>query len=206
MTNRIFQLWIGEQSSGKTYQLKNILRKAAKTKSIDCVFVCDRTHEMIDLGDSAIIVKSCAGYLSASVDEMPRIVVAQCGTDPEAYSWVFHAAVRQGNCMVALDEAYSFCPAGPVFRGDETLRDIIYSGRHLKNAEGEVCVTHLVVAAQYPMTMNLSMHQQAPTIMCGTVSGNNIRRWIRDTFGDESWERVKKLRKWEFTPLKGRRP
>ena len=198
---RVYEIWIGEQTSGKTFQLRNAIKSLSTRKSIDCIFICDRLGEFGDL-PRCEIVRDWSDM--SRFDELPRIISFQFGPDAEAYNIVFREAIEQGNVCIVLDEGYEFAPGGASWRGAQELKAIMFSGRHLRNIAGKLCPIHLIVAAQYPKSIYHQFWGQANCVMCGVISGENTRNWIKGNFGEVQLKAVDMLNKWEWFPLRGR--
>jgi len=131
---RIYEVWIGEQSSGKTYQIRRRIGELSARARISSVFVADRLGEYRDLG---FVAHSWGEYLAEAAERgIPRVVVFCLGDDPGAYEPLFREAIEVGGVVLVLDEAYSFAPSGSTWRGSPTLKKIVFSGRHLPNAQG----------------------------------------------------------------------
>jgi hypothetical protein len=201
---RHFVFLAGEQTSGKTYQLKSAINYYKQMSHVHSVFVCDRLGEFERYG---ICFHSYGEYLEYVAEKpVPRCCVFRLGESGDDYANVFREAVEQGDCVVVLDEGYEFAPSGSTWRGDLNLRRIVLSGRHLRNVQGEMCKAHLLVAAQYPKTCSLTLWSQAHTIVCGKIAGENARHWVRDNFGMKQLDKVDKLDKWEWQTLRGNCP
>jgi len=204
---RHYEIWIGNQGSGKTHQLRRRARLLAANSRVDCVLICDRLNEWGDFERlQARVYNHYADFVGDMGEGIPRVAIFQLGVDADAYDLVLLWAVRQGNCAVLLDEAYAFAPSGSTWRGSDVLQRIVFSGRHLSNEIGEECVTHLLIGAQYARTMDHSLWEQARVIMCGRVEGKTQEQWIRENFGEEKWASVKRLGEHEWTALRGSRP
>ena len=199
---RHYEIWIGEQSSGKTHQLRRRIRVLEQKHRITAVFVCDRLNEYGDLGE---VVHNFGDYAAASDETIPRVVVFQFGPSAEDYELVFREALELGGCVIVLDEAYEFAPTGHVWRSDQ-LKMVVLSGRHLPNAEGKECVTHLLVATQYPRSVHHQLWGQARTVMVGKIAGENARQWVKLNFGQPALDRVDQLEPWEWRKLRGPMP
>lgn len=199
---RHYEVYVGEQFSGKTRRLRRRIRVLEKKRKIEAVFICDTKNEFYDMG---AVVHSFADYAAVSLDSIPRVVVWELGENPLAYEVVFEEAIEQGGCVIVLDEGYIFAKAGSNWKS-ATLQRIVLSGRHLTNNEGKECVTHLLVACQYPKTLQHMLWSQARTIMCGKIQGENPRAWVRDNFGVDALARVDELEPWHWVLLRGPRP
>jgi hypothetical protein len=203
MSNRIFEVWIGNQASGKTYQLRHRIRALAKRPTIRCVAVLDRLGE---LGDEGEVFGSMADFHALCRDELPRVAVFQFGVLPAAYAGVFELAEFEGDFCIVIDEARSMAPAGSSWTGSAVLERIALAGRHLRNVAGELRPTHIVCATQYPRSIHISLREQARTIMCGQLTGENALDYVRGEFGAEALARVAGLSQWQWTCVQGRDP
>jgi hypothetical protein len=202
--NREYTFLCGEQTSGKTYQLRSAIAYYKSKESIHAIFICDRLGEYTDQGTTFY---SWEAYLDYTYQHsLPRVCVFRLGESGACYGPVFAEAIEQGNCLVVLDEAYEFAKAGSSWQGDPSLRRIILSGRHLEDINGKMCRTHLLVAAQYPKTCHLTVWQQARTVMCGRISGESARKWVKDGYGNPKLDKVDKLEKWQWCVLQGEKP
>jgi hypothetical protein len=208
MTDRIFELWAGEQQSGKTYQLRSRVERLRLKKSVWCVMVLDRLNELGDLAEpGAVAYRAFESFRSDVYSHgLPAVAVFQLGSSAGAYAPVFGTAREIGSCVLVLDEAREFMPPGAAWRGDRALREIVFAGRHLENAVGEMRSTGLIVATQYPRSVHHDVHEQAETVMCSIVRGENGRGWVRENFGAAALSRVDGLQRQEWTCLRGRDP
>jgi len=200
---RRYEMWIGEQKSGKTHNLRRRIRVLATRRSVTSVFVCDRIGEYSDLGER---VRSFAEYVEIAADTIPRIVVFQLGPDADRYDVVFREALELGHCAIVLDEAYEFAPSGSTWRGSARLKQIVFSGRHLPNIDGDECPTHLLIAAQYPRSVDHNLWGQAYTILSAKLRAENSRKWISGNFGDDALRRADALGEYQWTALRGSLP
>ncbi len=196
---RHYEIWIGEQNSGKTHQLRRRARVLAARKRITAIFVFDRLNEHSDLGEVAY---NFAEYVELSADTIPRIVVCQFGPDGESYELMLREAIELGGCVLMIDEGYEFAPTGHKWKSDR-LKMIVLSGRHLPNSEGKECVTHILCATQYPKSVHHQLWGEARTVMCGKISGENARMWVKGSFGQPSLDDVDRLEPRQWKRLKG---
>jgi hypothetical protein len=201
--NRIFELWIGNQASGKTYQLKNRISDLRGRKLIRSVFVCDRLGEYGDVGPA---FANIADFNAQCREYMQKVNVFQLGLNPAAYGRVFELAEIEGDCLVVIDEARAMAPAGSYWQGGEALERIALAGRHLRNCAGELRPTHLVLATQYPRSIHISLREQARTVMVGQLTGENALGWVRGEFGEAALKRVAELGQWQWTCVQGKDP
>lgn len=210
MNKRKFELFIGGQAAGKTYTIKRRIRHLAHLSSISSVFIFDRLHEYSssDFFDiDALEVENLADFVSLrKSDTLPQVVIFRFGTDHAQYEWALTFAVECGDVYILIDEAYDFLPTASRWPGSDVLRDIVYAGRHLRAADGELRPTHIGLAAQYPRTLYLGAWQQASTILATKLEGESNRRWIVDNFGAEKWNENQKLKLYRWGILRGEMP
>lgn len=205
---RVFEVWVGEQRSGKTTALRARVRWLARMRSVTSVWVLDRLREWTpgQLGlTSCVVCRSLADYLKQR-EEIPRVIIWQLGTDVAAYERVLGEAVYLGRIALVVDEAYEWAPAGATWTGSKTLREIVLAGRHLEDGAGELCETHLLIAAQYPRSMHHLMWSQANVVMVGRFSGENTSRWLAQNFGKPTLARCAALPEFGWCAVRGERP
>jgi hypothetical protein len=205
--DRVYELWIGAQKSGKTTALRARVRWLAHMRSVTSVWVFDRLNEW---QPGQLGLKSCSVYKHTSDflrnDEIPRVVIWKLGTEIAPYESVLAEAVRLGDVAIVLDEAYEWAPAGAVWTGSHVLREIVLAGRHLEAVDGELHATHLIVAAQYPKSMHLLLWSQAYTVLVGKFSGEATAEWIRGNFGKTALSECEALGQFRWTAVRGERP
>jgi len=206
--NRIFEIWCGEQRSGKTYQLADRIAALRVRPSIRCVLVFDRLGEYASSVEHGDEPYTAHDKFIADVAErgVPAVAVLQYGTEATPYWPAFSWAIREGDCVCVLDEAREFCPPGSSWRGAPHLREIVFAGRHLRNAAGSMCVAGLIVATQYPRSVHHDVHEQAETVMVSRLRGENGRAWVLGNFGAPELERVDALDFQRWACLRGRDP
>jgi len=204
--NRTYEIWIGGQASGKTYNLRKRAIYLSRLRSIQGVFICDRLNEYQPKDmPGARRYRAFADYLMD--DELPRIAIFQLDANALEYIPVFREAINQGDIALVLDEAYSFAPSGGGrFSGCEELQSIVYSGRHLLNVENELRPTHLLVGVQYPKTIYHGIWQQSRTILASKLAGKANKNWVVDNFGDNDWITNQRLQQYQFKALRGNLP
>jgi hypothetical protein len=195
---RIFAGYVGQQGSGKTYQLGRRIDLARGNPRINCVFVLDRLQEFTTEAD---LISSNQCIYTNQIEErggrLPRVVAVQAGLEPEAYEWVFVEAIAQGRCMIVIDEAYVFLPSGKPIEGD--LQRIVFAGRHLRSLRGEDDPTHVVFATQYPRTLHPQVWSQVNEVWCSRLRGDRALSWVRDYYGRKTVDEIEKLelREWK---------
>jgi len=202
---RYYEVWVGRQRSGKTTALRARARALAADPAVSSVWILDRTNEWPGRFEYEFTrYASVADYLADEDPDLPRVIVWQCGHDPAAYDEVWTEAIEVGNVAIIADECYQFAPAGPKFSGSPDLERICLSGRHLQNAEGEHCVTHLVLALQYPRTMHHLLWSQAEEVYCGLIMGEQSRTWVKHAFDRSDFaalDAVDQVDRYDFVPL-----
>lgn len=205
--SRAFEMWIGEQASGKTTALRARVRCLAHMRSVTSVFVFDRLREW---SPAALGIKSCeiyrrhADYLAK--EEIPRVVIWQLGSAVDPYERVIAEAVRLGDCAIVIDEAYEFAPTGATWTGSHILRECVLAGRHLQRHDGELRPVHLIIATQYPKSVHHLMWSQANAIIVGRFSGENTSSWIVANFGKEHLTACEKLKLYHWHACRGEMP
>ena len=203
MTKRIYECYIAPQFGGKTYTIKKRIRELRTRRGIKCIFVFDRLGEYTNDGE---VVKSFGHYIEVARDGIPRVVVCQCGLAVSDYDLFFDEIINLGNCMLILDEGYKWAPQSTKWSGNPDLENIVYAGRHLRNFDGRLAPTHLIVGAQYPKTMYHGLWSQASVIRVGSigeVQGEHTRNWVKENFGKPHLEKVDNLKKWKFHTVRG---
>jgi hypothetical protein len=157
---------------------------------------------------SCVICRSIGEW--DSLDEFPRVTIWRLGSRAEAYTPLFREAVALGDVAIILDEGYEFAPAGSSWTGREELREIVLAGAHLARAsDGDLRPTHLLVATQYPRTVNLLLWSQAYTVMVGVSSGDATFKWLRENFDAPKYsasEVVARLKPYQWECVRGERP
>jgi len=208
MAERVYDFYVGRQSSGKTFTLKRRANYLAYRTRATSVFVLDTQYEWSDVWPDALSVESWGDYLAEMHERefYPPVVVFQLGIEPDAYREVFLEAIAVGDVVLVIDEAYTFAPAGSTWRGDSDLRRIVYAGRHLRNADGELSTVGIIAATQRPRSVHLDLWTQANNIVTTRVEGDNVRKWIAENFGSEHLAPVADLPQYRWHVLRGSMP
>ena len=206
--NRIFELWIGAQASGKTYQLRDRALALRERPSIRQVHVIAPPGEWLDLCDSPGALDPATADLSEIIREYQGAIVLWDVRPGDQYRLerILEVAIGQGDCALVIDEAWSHCPPGQTWQGSERLLDVILRGRHLETWEGRLRPTHLILATQYPRSISHLVREQANTIMVGRLYGDLSYDWVRGHCGADAAARVRRLGKWQWTAALGRDP
>lgn len=205
---RIFELWIGDQSSGKTYQLRRRLGMLAARTRIRSVHVIAPPGEWVDLTGSSLRPgdRSWMAPPDLPLGEFKAVVGWDVPLERhDQLDRVLADVVLVGDCAVILDEAWAWAPPGS-WTGSSVLRDIIVRGRHLERFDGRLRPTHMVMATQYPRTIHHVLREQAATIMVGSLAGELGGEWVRSVAGRDALRRVQRLGRWEWTAIRGRDP
>lgn len=201
--SRVFELWVGAQMSGKTYQVKRRILALAKRPTIASVLVADRLGEY---GDCGTVYRSREELGNDCRETLPRVAVCQFGIGVEAYEVLYQLAEYEGHCVLVLDEARQVAPPGAAWRGSPRLERIALAGRHLPNRAGKLCETHLIVALQHPKGLHVTIREQASTVMVGQLHGGNALRWVSEEFGPSVQKRVEQLGEHQWLCAQGKDP
>lgn len=210
--NRVFEVWFGSQSSGKTYQLKRRARALAERKTIRRVIVVAPWGEWRDTADPTAIEDLEDDLQDWDRPRAPVVVRvdAEGLGDPIVLERIMRQACRYGDTAVIVDEGASWIPAS---WSTDTLRkslprtyDVILRGRHIERIDGEIRPTHLIVAAQYPRSVHHLVYGQASVIMVARPHGQHVKDFIRGHGDDHSLPRALALGQYQWTPIKGRDP
>jgi len=191
---REYRLYIGQQKSGKTYQL---LREVDAFAAAGCkVFILDVFRGFREAGE---VFRSRAEWDAwcAKDNTIPQVSVFQLGEDAAAYDWVIDELCAEADphldatTVLVCDEFWQFAPMGSQWRGSPRLREVLLAGRHVWNAAGEECEVHVIGATQYPYSMHLLVWQQAYTVFVGATRGARISHWLKNEFGGSTAEAAK---------------
>jgi len=200
---RVFELWLGQQRSGKTWALfRRVEALARAVRDVSSVWVLDVTGEWNAF--PGLHVRSWADYLKDCRDEIPRVIVFD-----DAGAWVHWKALldeaqAQGKICLVMDEVYKWLPPGADL--EEPAERAVLAGRHLPALDRKLYPLHLITACQYPRSVHHLLREQAATIIVGQLHGELAESWVRGESGKDAWERVSRLKEHEFLVLRGERP
>ena len=208
---RIFELWVGSQRSGKTYQLRRRALALAERPMIRTVHVIAPPGEWLDICDSpgAIdpLLVDLAEWSTQTGILLWDVPLDEHGRgDRRRLDRVLEIAVGVGDCAVVIDEAWSHAPPGQQWRGSGRLLDVIVRGRHLETWGGDLRPTHILMATQYPRSIHHQIREQADTIMIGRLHGDLSHQWVRAHCGSDAERRVRRLGEYQWTAGLGRDP
>lgn len=83
---------------------------------------------------------------------------------------------------------------------ESPLKEFVHRGRHIKNAEGEICQVHLMGACRRPQSLHTDLSSLADQIYVfrvqGTLTLNRLR--MDSTIEDEAWDAVRRLETGNF--------
>lgn len=182
--DRVYRLYLGQQGSGKTYELKKDVEYFAGRGCL--VHVLDTQNEF---GTHGRVFKSVEKYEQyCDSHDVPAVTVWQLGQDPKAYDFVYQEVIREATasedtttCLV-IDEFYVHVKTGAHWSGSDDLKEILLAGRHVTNAHGDLASVHVVGAMQYPYSSHLLVWQQANSICVGAAGGERFYKWISANF------------------------
>lgn len=207
--NRLVEVWVGPQASGKTYQLRrryDALVQRTRIRSVHVIAPPGEWHDKFHIAlrpgerDWMSPPGSDPGQTEQGVLwDVPL-------EDHGALDCVLRDIVAVGDCVVILDEAWAWAPAGATWRGSPRLKDVLVRGRHLERFDGELRPTHLILATQYPRTLHHLVREQAATVMVSRLQGELGDRWVRQYAGETAQRRMRRLGKHQFAAIVGRDP
>lgn len=185
---RIFRAFVGQQGSGKTYQLGEQVRHLRANPRISTTWIFDRLEEFDDVALSARSIGQWHEQVSEK-NAYPRATAWQLGLEPDAYVELLPLAVAIGDVAIVLDEAWTWLPSGKPM--DATLARIVFAGRHLETEDGRSRPTHLVLATQYPRTVDPRVWAQVGEVFSSRLVGDRALGWVRDYYGSDKAEAVR---------------
>jgi len=203
---REFTFLVGQQHTGKTYQMIRAIKHYEQRKRIRCTFVVDPHGEMARLdwqGHDVALCRIEADFYEECAkreDQIPRIVLM---SEPAA---AYRLCIEIGNCVLVVDEAYNECPAGSTWRGDDNLKTIVLRGRHIVAADGKQYPCQVIMACQYPRSVHLLIYEQAEAVLCSKLRGEQARGWVRAYAGEDALEQTDNLEELQWAVVTGRRP
>jgi len=203
--NRVFELWVGEQGSGKTYQLRNRVCALARRPSIRSVLVLAPPGEWRDL-----LPIMPVDNLVNDDGALIRYAIVECELGSiSSLETVLRLARHYGDVAIVIDEAWAWIPAGTVARAKAVqpiLFDSVVRGRHVERWDRQLRPLHLIAATQLPHTVSHVVRDNAFTIMMGQTQAMDALTWVRGKAGVDAQRRVEKLQRYEWTAIRGRDP
>jgi hypothetical protein len=209
--NRIFEVWWGQQATGKTYQLRRRATALSQRPSIRRVIVCAPVGEWRDIAD--LVSVSDLDYATQDYHApRPPVVVSDLDlADHAGLERVARKLTQVGDCAWILDEAALWLPSNWTV---ETLRTrmpkvfaVLVRGRHIERlVDYQERPTHLIVAAQYAKSVHLIAREQAAVVMVSRPSGAAASDYIRDEAGPEALAGARALSQYQWTAIRGRDP
>lgn len=207
--NRIFEFWVGAQSSGKTYQLRKRARAVADRPSIRRVVVVAPPGEWSDVADRISLADMDRALVDWGGPRRPVLPLVELG-DPVALERILRVCAAWGDCAVVLDESAFWIPSSlsteALRQRSPALMRALVRGRHLERSDGMERPLHLIIAAQYPKSVHLLVRDQARTVMVSRPDGDATRDWIRADAGRVAMDRAQSLGDHQWTPIRGRDP
>lgn len=203
MSDRIFECWLGQQASGKTFALNRRIDTVAGLRAVSSVWVLDVTGEWLGLREGDPVVSSWAEYYQSG-DHLPRVLVFRDALDWVGWPRLVEEAQAQGRVCLVLDEVYNWLPASKPL--EPAARSAVLAGRHLPALDRKLYPLHLIVAAQYPRSVHHLLTEQANTIVAGRMEGELAESWVRGNFGPDRWDEIQALDEHAFMVLRGERP
>lgn len=89
-----------------------------------------------------------------------------------------------------------------VYKGWESspLRDFVHRGRHLPNANGDICEVHILGAARRPQSLHTDLTAMADQAMIFRVQGyRTLKRLVDDSYVEETdWDEIRTLPNFEY--------
>lgn len=111
---------------------------------------------------------------------------------------VARLAIEVGN-VVVVDDELDLSATKEGWK-ESPFREIVHQGRHLRNAEGEICAVHLLGACRRPQSLHPDVTAIADRVLIFRINGAlTLDRLRRDAYiEDEEWDTIRTLPKYAY--------